>query len=93
MFRPDQGTDHGVMSDRAEQEILTTIRGLMDEEHELRSTPGGLEPSERGRMREVEVALDQCWDLLRQRRAHREFDQGPDQARVRPASEVEDYRQ
>lgn len=81
------------MSDRAEQDILTTIRGLMEEEHVLRSTPGGLEPTERGRMREVEVELDQCWDLLRQRRARKEFDQDPEEARVRPASEVENYRQ
>lgn len=81
------------MSDSAEQDIMTTIRGLMDEEHALRSTPGGLDPKERGRMREVEESLDQCWDLLRQRRARREFGQDPDEAEVRPVSEVEDYRQ
>lgn len=81
------------MSDSAEQDIMTTIRGLMDEEHALRSTPGGLEAAERGRMKEVEEALDQCWDLLRQRRAKNEFGRDPDDARVRPVSEVEDYRQ
>ncbi|GHC91328.1 hypothetical protein GCM10007079_38540 [Nocardiopsis terrae] len=81
------------MSDSAEQDIMTTIRGLMDEEHALRSAPGGLEPGERGRMKEVEEALDQCWDLLRQRRARREFGQDPEEARVRPVSEVENYRQ
>ena len=81
------------MSDSAEQDIMATIRGLMDEEHALRSTPGGLDPAERGRMKEVEEALDQCWDLLRQRRARDEFGQDPDEAKVRPASEVENYRQ
>ncbi|MEE2036871.1 DUF2630 family protein [Nocardiopsis sp. CT-R113] len=80
------------MSESAENDIMTTIRGLMDEEHALRSA-GGLEPEERGRMKEVEEALDQCWDLLRQRRARSEFGQDPDDARVRPAAEVENYRQ
>jgi len=81
------------MSESAENDIMTAIRGLMDEEHALRSTAGGLEPEESSRMREVEQALDQCWDLLRQRRARSEFGQDPDDARVRPASEVENYRQ
>ncbi|MBR8744064.1 DUF2630 family protein [Nocardiopsis sp. MG754419] len=81
------------MSDSAEHDIMTTIRGLMDEEHALRSTPGGLEPAERGRMKEVEEALDQCWDLLRQRRARSEYGQDPDQTRARSTSEVENYWQ
>ena len=81
------------MSESAENDIMATIRGLMDEEHALRSTTGGLEPQERGRMKEVEEALDQCWDLLRQRRARSEFGQDPDDASVRPAAEVENYRQ
>jgi hypothetical protein len=41
----------------------------------------------------LEVELDQCWDLLRQRRARREFGQDPNDARVRPASVVERYKQ
>jgi hypothetical protein len=41
----------------------------------------------------VEEALDQCWDLLRQRRARREFGESPEEAQVRPAGEVEDYMQ
>ncbi|MEU3016832.1 MULTISPECIES: DUF2630 family protein [unclassified Nocardiopsis] len=81
------------MSDTAEQDIMTTIRGLMDEEHTLRSAEGGLDPQERRRMRQVEEALDQCWDLLRQRRARTEHGQDPEEARVRPVSEVENYRQ
>lgn len=81
------------MSDNPEQDIMTTIRGLMDEEHALRSTQGGLDPEERSRMREVQESLDQCWDLLRQRRARSEYDRDPEEARVRPVSEVENYRQ
>ncbi|MFD3687668.1 DUF2630 family protein [Nocardiopsis sp. NPDC058631] len=81
------------MSESAENDIMATIRGLMDEEHALRSAAGGMEPQERGRMKEVEEALDQCWDLLRQRRARSEFGQDPDGASVRPAAEVENYRQ
>ncbi|WP_017605908.1 DUF2630 family protein [Nocardiopsis alkaliphila] len=81
------------MSDSTEQDIMEVIRGLMDEEHALRSTPGGLDPAERGRMKEVEQSLDQCWDLLRQRRARHEFGQDPDEAEVRPVAEVENYRQ
>ncbi|WP_159942283.1 MULTISPECIES: DUF2630 family protein [unclassified Nocardiopsis] len=81
------------MTDSAENDIMATIRGLIDEEHALRSSSDGLDPRERSRMKEVEQALDQCWDLLRQRRARSEFGQDPDEAEVRPASEVENYRQ
>jgi len=48
---------------------------------------------DRGRLAELKVELDQCWDLLRQRRALREFGQDPDRARVRPAEIVENYEQ
>ncbi|MFE6304825.1 DUF2630 family protein [Nocardiopsis sp. NPDC057823] len=81
------------MDRSADNDILSTIKGLMDEEHALRATPGGLSDEERGRMKEVEQALDQCWDLLRRRRAREEFGQDPNEAEVRPVSEVENYRQ
>ncbi|MBB6119230.1 DUF2630 family protein [Nocardiopsis algeriensis] len=81
------------MSDRAEKDILATIESLMEEERALRATPGGLSPQEGSRMREVERSLDQCWDLLRQRRARAEQGRDPDEAEVRPASQVEDYPQ
>jgi len=45
------------------------------------------------RVEALKVELDQCWDLLRQRRALREFGKDPDQAAVRPASVVEKYEQ
>ena len=76
-------------------EIVRRISELANEEHELeRSHAGkGLSVDEQSRLRELEVALDQCWDLLRQRRARREVGQDPDDAEVRPESTVEGYRQ
>jgi hypothetical protein len=80
------------MNDR---EILDHIRGLVDEEHALlqRGEVGHLGEAERARLNAVQVSLDQCWDLLRQRRARREFGQDPDDARVRDAATVENYQQ
>jgi len=48
---------------------------------------------EREQLRAAEEALDQCWDLLRQRRARREFGDNPNDAAARPVSEVESYQQ
>ena len=79
-----------------DKEILTRISGLMETEHVLRSqlADGTLtSEQERERLRSAEEALDQCWDLLRQRRAKREFGESPDGAAVRPAAEVEGYQQ
>jgi len=44
-------------------------------------------------MQQLEVQLDQCWDLLRQRRAKRQYGENPEDAEARPASEVEGYLQ
>ncbi|MBB5953707.1 hypothetical protein FHS29_000277 [Saccharothrix tamanrassetensis] len=77
-------------------EIHARISELVAEEHELRQrvVAGELAPEEeQARLRQVEVALDQCWDLLRQRRARQAAGQDPDGADVRPAGEVEGYRQ
>ena len=52
-----------------------------------------LTEDDRKRLAELKVQLDQCWDLLRQRRALREFGKDPDQAKVRPAKVVENYEQ
>ena len=78
-----------------DQEIVRRIGALADQEHELeRSHAGdGLSDDEVARLREIEVALDQCWDLLRQRRARREFGEDPSTAEVRPPDVVEQYRQ
>ena len=79
-----------------DKEILARINGLIETEHELRGqlASGQLSSEqERERLRSAEEALDQCWDLLRQRRARREFGEDPDSAMVRPAAEVEGYQQ
>jgi hypothetical protein len=79
-----------------DNEILSTISALVDEEHELRSKlrTGELgTDEENARVKQLEVALDQCWDLLRQRRARRGIGEDPDEAAARPADQVENYRQ
>ena len=79
-----------------DKEILAHIDEFIQEEHDLRAKVASHELStaaEHERLAIVEQALDQCWDLLRQRRARKEFGQDPDGATVRPASEVEGYRQ
>jgi hypothetical protein len=76
-------------------EIVQRIRELADEEHALEQTHAGkgLSRDELQRLRDTEVALDQCWDLLRQRRARRNAGQDPDEAAVRPENVVEGYQQ
>ncbi|MEU5657560.1 DUF2630 family protein [Streptomyces sp. NPDC047737] len=79
----------------ADQDIFERIDVLVTEERALRSRPTaslGLSSEERSRLHEVEVQLDQCWDLLRQRRALAEYGGDPSTAKVRPADEVEGYR-
>ena len=70
--------------------IFDQLRTLADEEHDIRQqgTAGDAD-----RLRDIEVMLDQCWDLLRQRRALREFGGNPDDAHVRDPSIVEHYQQ
>jgi hypothetical protein len=79
-----------------ESEILRSVQALVDQEHELRARAQRGELSveeEQAALKRAEEELDQCWDLLRQRRARREFGQSPDDATVRPVSEVEGYLQ
>jgi len=79
-----------------EKQILTEISSLVDREHLLRSQlqSGELDSAEEhARLAELEGALDQCWDLLRQRRAKLEFGQNADDATVRDVTEVEKYLQ
>ena len=79
-----------------QHEILKQVQSLVDQEHELRARAqsGELTPAEEQvQLRQVEEALDQCWDLLRQRRARQEAGQDPDDAVVRPVSQVEGYEQ
>jgi hypothetical protein len=74
-------------------DVLGQINKLADEEHELfqREAHGALSESERVRLKQLEVSLDQCWDLLHQRRARRSAGLNPDDARVRDAQTVENY--
>jgi len=76
-------------------EVVRRITELADEEHRLERSHTGepLGDTELARMKDIEVALDQCWDLLRQRRARRSAGEDPDAAEVRPSAVVEGYRQ
>jgi hypothetical protein len=75
-----------------EKDILSRIHELVDEEHKLRESDEHTD-EQRARMSKLEADLDQCWDLLRQRRAKRQYDENPDDAQVRPESTVENYLQ
>jgi Protein of unknown function (DUF2630) len=77
-------------------QILSQIERLVDEEHQLRQRvlDGELSTDqEQARLQALEASLDQCWDLLRQRRARREIGANPDEAEARPESQVEGYLQ
>jgi hypothetical protein len=76
-------------------EILSRIGELVDRERELRDRheESPLDESERAQLEELETELDQCWDLLNQRRALGEFGMDPALARVRDDDTVEGYQQ
>ena len=75
-----------------ETDILSRIHALVDEEHKLRESTAHTD-DDKTRMTKLEADLDQCWDLLRQRRAKRQYDENPDDAQARPESTVESYLQ
>lgn len=78
-----------------DDQIHERIERLVSEEHGLwqREAEGGASPDERRRLDSLNVALDQCWDLLRQRRALRDAGLDADAARVRDPDVVEGYEQ
>jgi hypothetical protein len=79
-----------------DKDILGHIDELIQTEHQLRNKLAKGELSsedEHARLRATEEALDQCWDLLRQRRARREFGEDPSGSAARPVNEVEGYLQ
>jgi hypothetical protein len=81
------------MDDKA---IMSHIDELIETEHKLRQQLAAGEltsAEERAQLKSTEEALDQCWDLLRQRRARREFGERPEDTESRPVSEVEGYLQ
>jgi hypothetical protein len=78
-----------------DNEIVHRIGELAEQEHSLERAHAGeeVQPEDLERLRQIEVTLDQCWDLLRQRRARRSAGADPDEVSVRPAVVVEGYRQ
>lgn len=75
-----------------DQPVLNHIQRLVAEEHRLYEQEALLK-ADRKRLADVQVELDQCWDLLRQRRALRDVGLDPDEAEVRPPQVVENYEQ
>ncbi|WP_229075348.1 DUF2630 family protein [Actinoplanes sp. DH11] len=76
--------------------VLSRIHGLVEEEHELRQqlSQGKISSTEEhARLKDLEEALDQCWDLLRRRRAARSAGNDPDTEQAHAVSEVENYLQ
>ena len=73
--------------------ILERIDQLVAEEHALRQRSADLGDDDRRRLKTIEGHLDQCWDLLRQRRAREEYGENPDDAQPRSVSEVDSYLQ
>jgi hypothetical protein len=80
------------MSDRT---IHNSIEEMVAEEHALwdAGEHGGLSDAQKARLDALQVSLDRCWDLLRQRQALREYGRDPDDAKLRDASVVEHYKQ
>jgi hypothetical protein len=76
-----------------DQDVLSQINSLAAEEHKLYEQAGeeGLSDEEHERLKSIEVQLDQCWDLLHQRRARRRAGMDPDEAKVRDPQTVEGY--
>jgi EmrB/QacA subfamily drug resistance transporter len=91
----EQPTEHRNPEGHAvdEKDIIGRINQLVEEEDRLRDQGGSLDQDEGKRVDDIEVALDQCWDLLRQRRARKEFDEDPEATHVRDESTVEGYVQ
>lgn len=74
-----------------DQDVLAHISALVGEETRLREEQARSPGTQSDRIRRIEAQLDQCWDLLRQRRAKREFGEDPDSARPRSTDTVEHY--
>lgn len=75
-----------------DQSVLNHINQLVNEEERL-YRQSALNVDDQARLEKLKVELDQCWDLLRQRRALREFGEDPDKAKLRPTKVVEHYEQ
>jgi hypothetical protein len=81
------------MKDQAEdQSVLKHIQQLAAEEHRLFAHEA-LTDGDRARLAKINIELDQCWDLLRQRQALQDAGRNPNEAHVRPPQIVENYEQ
>jgi len=79
-----------------DHDVVQRIDDLVAEEHRLRGQSSAGHPiteADRERLRELEVRLDQLWDLLRRRRAREQYSQDPDNETLRPENVVEGYQQ
>jgi hypothetical protein len=76
-----------------DRDVIERINEIANEEHQLweKEGRGDITETERERLRELNVKLDQCYDLLHQRRARRAAGQDPDDAKVRDERTVEGY--
>jgi hypothetical protein len=90
-WRPDVANVGGEGMD--DSDVLSRINRLAHEEHDLwaRESRHEISDEERQRLEELQVTLDQCWDLLHQRRARRAAGFNPDDATLRDPSTVEGY--
>jgi hypothetical protein len=79
------------MTHTTDQTVLAHIEQLVAAEKALYAK-GSISDEEKAKLDKINVELDRCWDLLRQRRGLREFGRNPDEAEVRPAKIVENYR-
>jgi hypothetical protein len=77
----------------ADEDIRSRIHALVEEEHRLRESDSEHSEEQRARIAQLELDLDQLWDLLRQRDAKRQYGQDPAEAKARPEPQVENYLQ
>jgi len=77
----------------ADEHVTAHIEKLAHEEHALfeKESAGKASEADKARLAQVEILLDQCWDLLRQRRAKREFGQKPGDAKPRDPKTIKNY--
>ncbi|GAA2837308.1 DUF2630 family protein [Nonomuraea rubra] len=76
-----------------DQQILQRIHALVEEEHDLLSRRESAGAEQHARIAHLEETLDQCWDLLRRRRARQAAGLDPEGAEVAPVAQVEGYLQ
>ena len=95
MTDPNSGGSNPQRPETPDEALVRRIDELVEEEHRLeREHAGtGLKDADRDRLQDLEVQLDQAWDLLRRRRARRSAGLDPDGAETRSEDVVENYQQ